>query len=63
MTRPVDIISLEGERGALRIFDSVEVTNDITAPASAIFRILYPVMAPSLTCMFDNNPVLVRKTN
>lgn len=39
MARPVDIISLEGERGALRIFDSVEVTNDITAPASAIFRI------------------------
>lgn len=39
MARPVDIVSLEGEAGALRIFDSVEVTNDITAPASAAFRI------------------------
>lgn len=39
MTRPVDIITLEGEAGELRIFDSVEITNDITGPAQAAFRI------------------------
>lgn len=39
MPRPVDVISLEGAAGALRIFDSVEVTNDITSPASASFRL------------------------
>lgn len=39
MTRPVDIISLEGEAGALRIFDRVEVVNDITGPATASFSI------------------------
>ncbi len=39
MARPVDIISLEGEAGALRIFDRVEVTNDITGPATASFSI------------------------
>lgn len=32
--RPVDIISLEGEAGALQIFDRVEVTNDIAGPAT-----------------------------
>lgn len=39
MPRPVDIISLEGEAGALRIFDRVEVVNDITGPATASFSI------------------------
>ena len=39
MGRPVDIISLEGEAGALRIFDRVDVTNDITGPATASFII------------------------
>jgi hypothetical protein len=37
--RPVDIISLEGEAGALKIFDRVEVTNDITSPAQATFTL------------------------
>ena len=53
MGRPVDIISLEGEAGALRIFDRVDVTNDITGPATASFIIgddgsyesIYPALA------------------
>ena len=39
MARPVDIISLEGEAGALKIFDRVEVTNDLVGPAQAAFTI------------------------
>lgn len=37
MSRPLDIIRLEGAPGALTIFNSLEVTNDLTSPNGARF--------------------------
>ena len=37
--RPVDTIAIEGERGRFDAFTSLEVTNDLTAPAEAAFEV------------------------
>lgn len=37
--RPIDSISIEGERGRFDAFTSLEVTNDLTAPAEGAFEV------------------------
>lgn len=39
MKRPTDIVTIQGEQGTFDAFTSLEVTNDLTAPAEAAFEV------------------------